>query len=357
MKRLLIEYQVFLSRMKEIKDFLSKIDKNIDIERIENVLLEKGDKFDDYILFLKSLGGSQLVYNAIIISLYGCYENYIDKLFGAYLEILAENKASYLDLPQNLQQKYRVKFGEFLSSPQRFNKMDLDLDREIENYHRLLNSDLLGTINKRIALSHSGNLHPEEIFLLLKDLGIENSKDKILDSHIFKDFHLENGMDEVEFSAKRARKSNEFFLPLENLIIQRNSVAHSWNVEDRVTLREINDVIMPFSLMLCDCVFRLCITQAFLLNTSVAFFEVEKPIAVYNNSIVCLNSQNHKISIGDYIIYTSKGEVKIACINNIQLNGADIESVDETESKDIGLRIDNTIKETDKLKVIINAMK
>ena len=105
MKRLLIEYQVFLSQMQEIKDFLSKIDKNTDIEKIENALLECRDEHSDYLCFLKSLSGSQLVYNAVIISLYGCYENYIDKLLSAYLEILAENKSSYMDLPKNLQQK------------------------------------------------------------------------------------------------------------------------------------------------------------------------------------------------------------------------------------------------------------
>ena len=152
MKRLLIEYQVFLSQMHEIEDFLKKIDKNTDIEKIEKIVLEQNKDLNEYVKFLRSLSGSQLVYNAIVISLYGCLENYIDRLLGAYLEILTEQKLSYNDLSNNFREKYRSKLGEFLSNPQRFNNMNLDLEREIANYHHLLKSDLSGTINKKIAL-------------------------------------------------------------------------------------------------------------------------------------------------------------------------------------------------------------
>ena len=250
------------------------------------------------------------MYNAIIISLYGCFENYIDKLLGVYLELLAENKVSYMDLPKTFQKKYQAKFGEFLSNPQRFNNMGMDLEREVENYHHLLKSNLSGTINKGIALSHSGNLHADEIFSLLKELGIEDAKDKVLDSYVFKRFHLENGMDDIEFKAKRARKLNDFFLPLENLIIQRNSVAHSWNVEDRITLKEINDVIIPFVLILCECIFRLTVVEAFSFNTRESVFENQEPRLVYNDIIVCFNNQNHKIATGDYIVYASSDKAK-----------------------------------------------
>ena len=357
MKRLLIEYQVFLSQMHEIKDFMKKIDKNTEIEKIEKIVLEQNTELNEYVFFLRSLSGSQLVYNAIIISLYGCLENYIDRLFGAYLEILSEHKLSYNDLPNNLREKYRAKFGEFLSNPKRFNNMDLDLEREVENYYHLLKSNISGTINKGIALAHSGNLHADEIFLLLKELGIEESKVKILDSHLFRKFHLENGMDEMEFRTKRARKSNDFFLPLENLIIQRNSVAHSWNVEDRIKLQEINDVIIPFVLVFCESIFRLTSVEAFLFNTNMVVFENEEPISVYDNRIVCFNNQNHKMAIGDYIVYISGDKVQIARIENIQLNGTDIEAISESEAKDIGVQIDNIINKEDKLKFVINAMR
>ena len=88
MKRLLIEYQVFLTHIREIEDFLIKVDKNASIEKVIAFLSGADKEIEDYAKFIKSLGGSPLSYNAIIISLYGCFENYIDKLLGVYLEIL-----------------------------------------------------------------------------------------------------------------------------------------------------------------------------------------------------------------------------------------------------------------------------
>ena len=354
MKRLLIEYQVFLSRVKEIQVLLKKADKNICVEKIERSLSNPDHETLDYINFLKSLSGSQVIYNAVIISLYGCYENYIDNLLGVYLDIMLENTSAYDQLPEKLQRKYRTKFGEYLTNPQRFNKMDLDLRKEVSNYNDLLQSNLSGSMSKKFAIAHSGNLHVQEIFDLINVLGIENSKDKVLDSYMFKNFHLENGMDELEFNTKRARNKEDFFLPIETLVEQRNSVAHSWNVEDRITFREINDVIIPFLRMICGCIYRLCVCSAFDLNSDYLLFENQQPIKIIDNRIVCFNNQNKRISTGDYIIYESDGITKVACIKNMQINRKDILYIPEEDSKDIGLEIDDTIRKTDKLKMVIN---
>lgn len=356
MKRLLIEYQMFVSHVEEIEKYLTKVDRNSTIEKIFSSIPNTDTDIAEYLNFIKSLGSSPLSYNAIIISLYGCFENYIDKLLGAYLEILTETKKSYEELPDKLREKYRNKFGEFLSNPQRFNNMDLDFSDEIAKYYKLLQSDLSGTINKNIALSHSGNLHVEEVFLLIKQLGIKDAKDRIMDSHVFKKYYIDNGMDEVEFDEKRARKTEDFFSPLEQLITQRNSVAHSWNVEDRITLKEIKNSIIPFIKLLCNCILRICLVSVFLLNPNTSMFQNEQPIAVYNNFIVCFNNQGVKIAKGDYIIYISDENIKVAQIENLQLDRKDIAWVEETDSKNIGLKLDNNIKVEDKLKMIINSI-
>lgn len=356
MKRLLIEYQVFVSHVEEIEKFLIKVDRNATIEKISSMTFNSDTDVIEYIGFIRSLGNSPLAYNAIIISLYGCYENYVDKLLRIYSELLTENKSTYEELPDKLREKYRNKFGEFLSNPQRFNNVDLDFADEIAKYYKLLQSDLTGTINKNIALSHSGNLHIEEVFLLMKQLGIENSKERIMDSHVFKKYHIDNGMDEVEFDEKRARKTEDFFSPLEQLITQRNSVAHSWNVEDRITLREIKNSIIPFIKLICNCILRICLESAYLLNTDTSMFQNEQPIEVYSNSIVCFNNQGVKIANGDYMIYIFNENVKVAKIENIQFDRKDIALVEETDSKNIGVKLDNTIKKEDKLKMIINSI-
>ena len=356
MKRLLLEYQVFLSHIDEIYGFLTKVDKNVTIEKISNAIVDLDAEKEELLSFIQQLGGSTLVYNAIIISLYGCLENYIDKLLGVYLEILTENKNTYEDLPEKLRDKYRNKLGEFLSSPQRFANMELDLAQEVSKYNELIHSNVSGTINKNLALAHSGNLHFNEICLLMTHLGIKDAKTKIIDCSIFKEYHINHGMDEMEYDAKRARRIDDFFIPIEQLITQRNSVAHSWNVEDRVSLREIKTIVLPFVKMLCECILRVCVVEAFMLNPSQSMFKDEKPINVFHNQIVCLNNQNVKVALNDCIIYTSGADVKIARIKNIQVDGSDIDSVQETEAKNIGVKLDNRIQVDDKIKLIIHTM-
>ena len=85
-------------------------------------------------------------------------------------------------------------------------------------------------------------------------------------------------------------------------------------------------------------------------------FQNEQPIAVYNNSIVCFNNQGVKIAKGGYIIYISDDNVKVAKIENMQFDRKDIDLVEEMDSKNVGLKLDNTIKKEDKLKLLINPM-
>lgn len=350
MKRLLLEYQVLLSRIKEIESFIAKVGH---VEKLQGAILENGKERPEQLKTLKTLGSSMLVYNAIIISIYGCFENYVDSILGVYLELLAESRKTYAELPKNLKKKYQLKLGEFLSNPGRFKNLELDIATEIGKYQELLKSNFNDTINKYFALAHSGNLHQDELFGLMSDLGISNPQEQIIELYEFKKFYLENGMDEREFSIKKARKMNEFFLPLHKLISQRNTVAHSWNVDNRIDIREIRDEIIPFVQMLCDCVFRVCASEVFSFEASSALLAEEKSIAVYNNRIVCMNNQNRKVSVGDYIVYTSADKVHVARVEKIQVEREDISCVDETQAINIGIEIDDVIKKTDKLKTII----
>ena len=60
-------------------------------------------------------------------------------------------------------------------------------------------------------------------------------------------------------------------------------------------------------------------------------------------------------TLGEYrLIYESDVITKVACIKNLKINRKDILYIPEEDCKDIGLEIDDTIRETDKLKMVIN---
>ncbi|MBQ7172937.1 MAG: hypothetical protein IJR88_02320 [Clostridia bacterium] len=359
MKRLLIEYKIFQDHLLEIKSFL----KTMSMSAISSRLLSniKSKVFDGeesfYLSTLKETKNSQIVNNAIIISLYGCFENYISSILGVFLEIVLENHKKHSELPQSLQKKYREKIGDYLSSPQRYKGYDFEFEKEIEKYNQVLNLNTLSCINKVFALAHSGNIHVDEICEIMNSLGICDGKSKILDEPIFKGYYIPSFMDEHEFQLKRTNNISDLFLPIEILIKQRNTVAHSWNNSDRLSLEEIDNRLIPFVEVFCDCLCRICIRESLgYSKIENQKFQTKKPINVFNNYIVCFNNSYKNIKINDYLIYKTGDRVYIGKIINIQKDHIEKEAITSDLSVDIGVELDTPVKIESRIHAIVDAL-
>ena len=74
MKRLLTPYYQLDERLNQIQVYIDMtLSKNELLENLGSVLTNENDK--KYIEYLKTLSTSTIQYNAVIISLYGCFEN------------------------------------------------------------------------------------------------------------------------------------------------------------------------------------------------------------------------------------------------------------------------------------------
>lgn len=360
MKRLLIPYYQFSERLDTIQLYIDMtFSKNNELEHVENLLTK--EIYKSVISYFKTLRTSTIQYNAVVISLYGCFENFVDTLFSEYVNIVFEKSRNMEDIPPKMIAKYRLKVGEYLSAPQRFNAMDLSEIGVVTDYHNILTSCLTETINPKLLVSHSGNLHISELLGLMTDLGIENSKTSILDSHLLKKYFVESvGIELKEFDLKKRRaasdiKNSELLEPLERLVSQRNSVAHSWNEGNRITAHDFSSAIIPFLGVLAKIVLEICFIELFKkIPESEYSFINKSPINVFNNHILCLNSQGINLKSGDFILYKSNGKNKCSCIKNIQRNGKDIIEVKREQSIDIGIQLENTVKSEDEICYVIS---
>ena len=360
MKRLCDSYKVFCKRMLEIQGYINNtFAKNEVLSSLEGRIETEQEK--QFIEYLKNLSKSQIQYNAIIISLYGCFENYVDDLLSNYLSVVFENRKKYDDLPKNLRDKYRLKVGEYLSNPQRFKSWDVEIIDVVHHYGDVLSSNFPASIEKRLLYSHSANLHFDELINLFGSIGIDNSLEKICSSYELKDYFINDlGVDESDFQLKikRAKSGNyqtDLFEPLEVLVSQRNIVAHSWNDIGRVDERYINNRIVGFLKCLALSILEICLLELFpIVDHHENCFEDEDPIDVYDNHILCINNQRKRICRGDLIIYSSNNTIKCSKIKNIQQDCIDIESVDENSAVDIGMSLTGKIKITDKICSVIN---
>lgn len=225
-----------------------------------------------------------------------------------------------------------------------------------------MTSKLVKTINSKLFVAHSGNLHISETINLMQDVGIRDCGSKILNSFLFQKFYIsEFGMDEEDFKVKKGRAANditksELFEPIERLVCQRNSVAHSWNEGNRITAHDFSSTIIPFVKIFSKIILEICLLEISSKAIGMTHgFVNKKPINVYKNHILCINSQGFNFKAGDFIIYKSNDIYKCSQIENIQHNGEDIDVVTDKQSIDIGIFLENTVKRDDEMCCVINS--
>lgn len=166
-----------------------------------------------------------VTYNAIIISLYGCYESYVDKLADLLLDHWASTIKSYEDLSAKLKNKHIKKSGEFLTHPRRFRNYELNEKNVIENLYFCLNNEKNFTLNKELLLTHSGNLGIDQLLEFFSDLGLDNCKSKILSNTKYIEFicnKYEMSQDSARnfIDSKNKQADNKLFDELSLLIEQ-----------------------------------------------------------------------------------------------------------------------------------------
>lgn len=343
MDNLILCHRSFVNRINEISKFIemnSIMGKNVSSFNTKDFTIEQKAFFE----YLTSLNNSIISYNAIIISLYGCFENYIDDILNRYIENIFHHYTSYEDLPAGLKDKYRKNLGQFLSDPQRFVNMDLQISEVIKNYSSILDSDFNKTINSNFLLKHPGNLKIKQIQTLFNELNIKDLENKIKNSNIFKNYFIHTlEMEYSDFRLKKSKDTSDLFSNLDFLVDQRNNVSHSWVNENRISLPEIKDKIIPFLTSLSEICLRILLIELFqVIDGNNYSFIRTKPLGVFYKNIVCIKNTGINIKIHDYIIYKTEDIIKCSKILNIQINRKNVDKTG-TKLQTVCLELDENI--------------
>lgn len=309
------QYQKRLTEIKEHIKFIS-LQKDLFTEISINKDMNK------YSHALEKILNSTVQYNSIIICLYGCFEEFIDELALAYLHEINNLCKSYDDLPKPIRDKHLYKVGEFLSNPQRYKGYELTIEECINNMYSSINSCEEKNLNSQLIISHSANLNFSKVCDLYKDLGIDNPQSKI-----------------------KKRISNEELIQLDELVEQRNTISHSWEVEQRYSYEKIESHFADFLMKLGEQLKCILTDNLYIFMIDKNFFEkFDKAINVINNRILCINSKDSYLEKGDTVLCrNSKGDIKRLKILNIQHKGIDIEKINE-KNIDVGIEVSNRIK-------------
>ena len=157
-RKQLVEIRTFIRSVELQKDVISEL------ELFEKVERNKLDLSLQYSKIIKQVVESPIQYNAVIISIYGCFEQYIDNIFNEYCHALYDIIDNYDNLPEKMKEKHIKKLGDFLSNPQRYKNYDLTDKQAIRNAVEAFNNPKVGLgNNQKLILVHGGNLKIEQI--------------------------------------------------------------------------------------------------------------------------------------------------------------------------------------------------
>ena len=350
MQELVSAYNLFVDRIDEIVGFIDNMHSGNEVwESFEQFTLS--EEQHSLLEYMKSSVKKTIQYNAIIISLYGCFENYIDSVFSRFLDIVFAGTSTYDSLSKGIREKYKTKLTEYLSSPARFYGIEIPTIKLLDDYIKVLKSDFVETVNKEFLLMHSGNLRLEQIVNLMHELGIEEPKKKIYNSTLFRRFYIETvGLDKEDYELKVRRDTQDLCKYLDDLVLQRNIVAHGWAKENIISNNDILNYHIPFMVTLAEVLLRILICESvvYVLRVKEPVGIQKESIAVYDNRIVCLHICGQAISVGDYIVYRSDTGYKCAKIKCIQINNQDYQDISDVEN-DVGLELDDRIAQKDQI--------
>lgn len=308
----------YIKRLEEIKKHIEFISLQKDLY---NEIKEKSN-MELYSYKLGEIINSTVQYNSIIICLYGCFEEFIDSIAAEYIRIINELCASYKDLPKSLRDKHMIKVGDFLSNPQRYKGYELTVEECIKNIYMSIYSEEERTLNTELLISHGGNLKVDKVYDLFRDLGIKDLKTE-----------LETKINKVRLKV------------LDDLIDQRNVISHSWEVDQRFAFIKIKDDIISLLVELGKTLKEILLDKIFLFIEFKEGFECfGKPIKVINNRILCINSKNSHLRIGDSILICKGNGKKIRVeVLELSVNRVNKSKIDE-ENIEIGIKVNKNIK-------------
>lgn len=350
MESLLIGFHKELAELKSLIQFYeleSELHDNFNFDNgsKENILLEK---LSNQIKTFK-LAKLQFNYNSIIISLYGSFERFIESCLVSYVERINKLINLYKDLPDVISKNH------FTLSLTLINKIEqpkysgpLRKEDIIKNLHLCINTNEAYQLNKDAFAQHSANFRLQVVEEAFSQVGINQISQKILKTESFRSYYIEKfGESESGFSTSTA------FQTLNDLAEYRNYVAHG--VSSEIIHNEILVEFLKFFVEYSKALIMVLTNDLLYRELEAKGIELGEITDVFDDGkIVCLMTNKIPLKKGDILIGKNKNSIIKSDVVSIRLNGQDIDTVDDKDNYEIGVKLKKNFKKTFKIFVLRN---
>lgn len=337
--------QTFKTGIQELQAFLITTEHE---SELTGLLLIQKEIFNEYEKQLLShiatakTAQKRYIYTVVIVSLYGLLERYIDTLIETFVNRIASSVGSYQMMPEAIQNNHILFSMELVKAigEERHRKNTTQED-VIGNLHSCLSGDDDFRVNGSAFVLHRGNISLQKIRDYLSSVGINAQSRKIALASELIDF-FKRKEPERDLSKVPDQELEPLLQPIDDLVERRNQVSHGVindDIESTDLLKERCDFVAAFGSALYDLMLQEVLKyQINLASTQ----KLGKPIAVFNDSIVCFENNNCQIAIGD-VLAADTGNMqkpfRYSYIDGLEINKTPHSKIIVTELIKFGVKV------------------
>jgi len=291
-KYLLEEFEKELSQIKEYTKHIQQINDLAAVEVPDEPVFQE---FKTHFLFFRK-DKKLFEYKAVIISLYGLLEKYIEQWVEVYLTRLS-NFVAYDKLCENLKNRHfelSMKLISVVSEGRQAKYIHLKKEDILKKLNTCIENPKSYNFNAEAFTLQTGNLTQNRIEEVFKTINIVISKELV------KNLELTNliGISSAQIPNT---ESNVLFSKINELVERRNSIAHGAKIDDLLELSALAPYI-EFLEKYCIAIFMVLKEKDIKNQTINKFQKVSCKRVFPQHSSIGLALENYTIKIGDSII-------------------------------------------------------
>lgn len=338
-------YLTFQAELNGLLNFLTSVESEGDL--LKHILSNDDGASHGLVDYAKAIVGSstnrrRFVHSQAIIVLYGALERFIEDAIREYVVETRKLCTTFEQLPDAIKSKHSDLSIEYLSRLKE-GKVNGVEEGELQSAISRLSSSISENpdfmLNDRAFALRNANASVERIRILLSNIGIPLNLASLLRITSYQAGYVDLYGVEPEQGDYEAIKRN--FSKVDALVSMRNQIAHGVvdldNIEDVGILRERAADLNNFVIAVSDIMEMYFVQYCCLDHVSIP---LSKPIAVYNNEIVCIQFNSGHMRNGDVVaIKMNDNDVRFGKIQSIQVDNASVQSVAGQDGITLGFKI------------------
>ncbi len=271
-------------------------------------------------------------YTAIVISLYGSLERFIESLVESYVYTIGKRTPKYEQLPDEIRKHHLRKSMDLIEKIQRTGRGNLDVTQIIGNLHQSLSNNNSSALNSEAYSNHTANIRCPVVDELFNNVGVQGICGRARS---------------LAFVGQANQASSVPQWPLiDDLAERRNELSHGMpsGILSLEMLKDYTSEVCSFARQVYN------VANGESLRPLVEHSAIALPpaVQVIDHKIVCISNAGHPISVGDYLIAETNDPVlpyRWGRIERIEINKQEVDKVESGPEICIGLQVDMKTKQ------------